>query len=197
MGILPKEFLGRHMVGSGRIWSYAERAVLRERWCGARTSLLDLCPPRSFSTTLTPDLPSCNSGHRSIHYHLGCATGPSFSTTTQQNPLRASFPRLRHQRALQGLHTLPSSPEPRLCVCRARDAVHSTHARDKAPIARRCIRTYRGSGLPAKTKKPGREAPARERLFYTTQPGRTRGRVRPGCFRLAATYVSRFFFGFL
>jgi len=79
----------------------------------------NLCSPRPFSTTLTLDLPSCNSGRRPIHYHLGCVTGtrsPLQRSRTRCVPL---FPRLRNQRAPQGLHTLPSSPEPRLSVCRA------------------------------------------------------------------------------
>lgn len=98
----------------------------------------NLCSPRPFSTTLTLDLPSCNSGRRPIHYHLGCVTGTSFSTTTQQNPLRASFPeapepkgttRLAHPSLFPGASALR--------LPRARDAVRSTHARDKAWFAHR------------------------------------------------------------
>lgn len=85
------------------------------------------CSPRPFSTTLTSDLPSCNSGRRPIHYHLGCATGPRSPLQRSRTRCAPLFPRLRNQRAPQGLHTLPSSPEPRLSVCRARDAVRSTH----------------------------------------------------------------------
>jgi hypothetical protein len=116
-------------------WKVSNRRVRWRPQLESTTS--NPCSPRPFSTTLTPDLPSCNSGRRPIHYHLG-RDGTSFSTTTQQGPLRASYPeapepkgttRLAHPSLFPGASAL-RRPRPR-------DAVRSTHARDKTWIARR------------------------------------------------------------